>query len=122
MKILSLLAGFIAAEAFSIYAIFIAHTLKPITFYLVEQAHSGVGGKYQETFHFDGLISTLLGSLMMFTLVWLGTRGMAWRFMGTKLEMSRVRVASLKIREFSRAGSQRTYVPPLSGLPRPAIA
>jgi hypothetical protein len=77
MKILSMLVGFVAAEAFLIYAIFIAHTLKPISFHLIEQSHSGVPGKYQELFHADGLLLTLVASLMVLAFVWLAARGTA---------------------------------------------
>jgi len=87
MKRLCLLAGSVCAEAFLLYAIFIAHTLTPVSFYLVEQAHIGVPGKYASNFHWDGLLSTWSATLVVMLMVWLAARATAWRFAGIRPKM-----------------------------------
>src|SRR5712671_5319754 len=69
---LSLLAAYAAGEAYSIYAVFVAHSLQPVTFYLSEENPflRAVSGKYVEVFNPDGLIATMLVSMMVFGSIW----------------------------------------------------
>ncbi|HKN01539.1 MAG TPA: hypothetical protein VJX23_13570 [Candidatus Binataceae bacterium] len=79
VKGLSLLAGYVAGEAYSIYAVFGAHALTPVTAYLREQTPylRGVSGKYREVLDLDGLIPVLLVSLVVFAAAWCIVRGVA---------------------------------------------
>jgi len=56
-----------AGETFLLYAILIAHTLRPVTALLIDQnSHRmGASGRYQYIFNRDGLIPTMLGSLFV---------------------------------------------------------
>src|ERR1700687_183930 len=53
----SLIAGYIAGETCSVYAIFIAHTMNPVSYRLVEDNRKlrAIYGRYQEIFNWDGL-------------------------------------------------------------------
>jgi hypothetical protein len=75
----SLLAAYAGGEACSIYAVFIAHSLQPVTFYLPEQnpLRRAVSGKYVEVFNPDGLMATLLVSLIVFVAIWCLLEGVA---------------------------------------------
>jgi hypothetical protein len=77
---MSLLAGFIAGEACSLYAIFIAHTMDPVSFRLVENTPQlrAIYGRYQEIYNFDGLTLTLVASLVVFAMVCCAVRGITW--------------------------------------------
>lgn len=79
VKRLSLLAGYVAGESYSIYAIFVAHTMRPVTFRLVENNPDlrAIYGRYQEIFHWDGLLFTLSASFVVFALAWCAVRGIA---------------------------------------------
>jgi hypothetical protein len=72
MKTRSLLIACAAGEAFLLYAILIAHTLTPVTAILNGQHSGGQGtsARYQEIFNWDGLIPTMLGSLLVVAAVW----------------------------------------------------
>lgn len=69
---LSLVAAYAGGEAFSIYAVFVAHSLKPVTFYLSEPNPflREVSGRYIEVFNPDGLILTVTLSLIVFVAIW----------------------------------------------------
>jgi hypothetical protein len=69
---LSLFAGYVAGETYSVYAIFIAHTMNPISYRLVEDNRTlqAIYGRYQEIFNWDGLLFTLVASLVVFALAW----------------------------------------------------
>jgi hypothetical protein len=77
VKGLSLLAGFAAGEAYSIYAVCATHALTPVTAYLTEQTPylRTVSGKYQELFDLQGVLPVVLASLVVFTLAWCMVRG-----------------------------------------------
>jgi hypothetical protein len=71
----SLLAGFVAGEAYSIYATFFAHALAPATAYVVDRyTHQrllpGQIGDIEEIFDWDGLLPILVVSLIVFSLPW----------------------------------------------------
>ena len=84
VKGLSLLAGYAAGEAYSIYVVFGAHALTSVTDYLTEQSPylRAVSGKYREVFDLGGLIPILAGSLLVFTLAWCVVRGTALALVG----------------------------------------
>ncbi len=69
---LSLLAGYLAGESCSVYAIFIAHTMSPVSYRMVENNYKlrAIYGRYQETYNFDGLVLTLVASFAVFALAW----------------------------------------------------
>ena len=76
---LSLFAAYAGGEAYSIYAVFVAHGLQPVTFYLSEQnpLRRAISGRYVEVFHPDGLIPTMVVSLIVFVSIWCLFRGVA---------------------------------------------
>jgi hypothetical protein len=76
---LSLLAGFVAGETCSVYAIFIAHTMNPVSYRLVEHNLKlrAIYGRYEEIYDWDGLLFTLLASFAVFALAWCAVRGIA---------------------------------------------
>jgi len=80
VKSLSLLAGYVAGEAYSIYVVFETNTLTPVSAYLTAQLpHLRVSsGKYHEVFHLRGLIPVLAASLIAFALAWCVVRGTAF--------------------------------------------
>lgn len=85
----SLLAAYAGGEAYSIYAVCIAHSLQPVTFYLSEQnpLRRAVSGKYVEVFNPDGLMATLVVSLIVFVAIWCLLEGVARNaFQGRQLE------------------------------------
>lgn len=72
---LSLLAAFVAGEAYSIYATFFAHAVTPATVYVVNRyTHRrllpGQIGDIEEVFTWDALAPILVFSLIVFTLTW----------------------------------------------------
>ncbi len=69
---LSLAAAYVIGEAYSIYAVFVAHSLRPVTFYLSEpdSFRRAVSGRYVEVFNLDGLMLTMVMSLIVFISVW----------------------------------------------------
>jgi hypothetical protein len=75
----SLIAGYLAGETCSVYAIFIAHTMNPVSFRLVENNLKlrAIYGRYQEIYNWDGLLFTLAASLVVFGLAWCMVRGIA---------------------------------------------
>lgn len=72
MKTWSLLPASAAGEAFLLYAILIAHTLSPVTALLIghDSGRQSTLHRYQEIFNWDGLIPTLIGSLLVAAAVW----------------------------------------------------
>jgi hypothetical protein len=75
---LSLFAGYLAGETCSVYAIFIAHTMNPVSYRLVEDNRKlrVIYGRYQEIFNWDGPLFTLVG-LVVFALAWCVVRAIA---------------------------------------------
>jgi hypothetical protein len=69
---LSLLAGYLAGETCSVYTIFFAHTMNPVSCRLVENNRKlhAIYGRYQEIYNWNGLLFTLLASLVVFALAW----------------------------------------------------
>ena len=59
---LSLLAGYVAGEVCSLYGIFIAHTMNPVSYRMVENDLDlrAIYGRYQEIYNLDGLAFTLI--------------------------------------------------------------
>jgi hypothetical protein len=79
---LSLLTAMVASQAYLIHAIFFAHVLTPISVYVIDRhTHlpllSGQIGSTQEVFHWDGLTSTMLISVLVFVVGWMAARGAA---------------------------------------------
>jgi hypothetical protein len=72
MKTWSLLCACTAGEAFLLYAILIAHTLRPVTAQLIghNSSHPSASARYREIFNWNGLIPTMLGSLLVVAAVW----------------------------------------------------
>ncbi len=77
---LSLLAGYVAGEACSLYAIFIAHTMNPVSYRMVENNLKlrAIYGRYQEIYNLHGLAFTLIASFAVFAMAWFAVRGIAW--------------------------------------------
>jgi hypothetical protein len=78
----SLLTAVVASQAYLIHAIFFAQALTPISVYVIDrQTHlrllSGQIGSLQQVFHWDGLISTMLISVVVFVGGWMAARGTA---------------------------------------------
>ena len=73
---LCLLAGLTAGLAYSIFASFIGKALTPVTGRLfgADSLRHAVAGHYQEVFSLDGVVPTLLASLIVFVIVWWSTR------------------------------------------------
>jgi hypothetical protein len=73
---LSLLAGLTAGLAYSSFASFVANVLTPVSGRLIEadSLRRAVSGHYQEVLSLDGVITTVLASLIVFILVWWSTR------------------------------------------------
>jgi hypothetical protein len=76
---LSLLAGYVAGEACSLYAIFIAHTMNPVSYRMVENNLDlrAIYGRYQEIYNLNGLAFTLLASFAVFAIALFAVRGIA---------------------------------------------
>jgi len=73
LKTWSLFPACAAGEAFLLYAILIAHTLRPVTALLIGHVDSGRQStvhRYEEIFNWNGLIPTMLGSLLVVAVVW----------------------------------------------------
>lgn len=87
VRSLSLLAGYAAGEAYSIYAVFGAHALSPVAAYLTERTPylRAVSGKYHEVLDLSGVLPVLLASLVVFTLAWCMVRGTALALAGPEL-------------------------------------
>lgn len=77
---MSLLAGYVAGEICSVYAIFIAHTMNPVSYHLVENnlRLRVLYGRYQETYDLNGLVFTLIVSFVVFAMAWGAVRAIAW--------------------------------------------
>jgi hypothetical protein len=90
VKRLSLLAGCVAGEAYSIYVVFDAHALTPVSTYLTEQAPHllAVSGKYHEVFDLSGLLPVLVASLVAFALAWCVVRGTALALASSEMSNS----------------------------------
>jgi hypothetical protein len=73
---LSLLAGLTAGLVYSTFASFVADALTPVSGRLIEadSFRRAVSGHYEEVFSLDGVIATVLASLIVFVLVWWSTR------------------------------------------------
>jgi hypothetical protein len=89
---LSLLAGYIAGEACSLYAIFIAHTINPVSYRLVENDRNlrAIYGRYQEIYNMDGLVFAVAASCVAFVIVLCAARGIAFTMTGSEMKPSRV--------------------------------
>lgn len=76
----SLLAGLTAGEGCSLYAIFIARVMRPVSYRMVENDLKlrAIYGRYQELYNLDGLLFTLLASCIVFAIAWSAVRGIAW--------------------------------------------
>lgn len=76
---MSLLAGFAAGEGCSLYAIFIAHTMNPVSYRMVEDNLKlrAIYGRYQELYNIDGLVFTIVASCIVFAMAWCAVRGIA---------------------------------------------
>lgn len=72
MKRWTIVVACAAGETFLLCAILIAHTLRPVTALLIDQSshRMGMSGRYQYIFNPDGLIPTMLGSLLVVAAVW----------------------------------------------------
>jgi hypothetical protein len=77
---MSLLAGFAAGEGCSLYAIFVAHMMSPVSYRMVADNLKlrAIYGRYQELYDLDGLIFTLVASCVAFGMAWVAVRGIAW--------------------------------------------
>jgi hypothetical protein len=87
----SLLAGYVAGEACSLYAIFIAHTMNPVSYRLVENDRNlrAIYGRYQEIYNMDGLAFTVAASCVAFVIVLCAVRGFAFAMTDPEMKPSR---------------------------------
>ena len=82
---LSLLTAAVATQAYLIRAAFFTRVLTPIEVYVIDrQTHrrllSGQIGDIEEVFHWDGLLPTMLISVLVFAVSWVATRVIARLF------------------------------------------
>ena len=72
MSRLGLLVGLVAGEICSVYLTFVAHTMNPVTYRMVENIPRlrAIYGRYQEVHNWDGLTFTLVASFAAFALSW----------------------------------------------------
>jgi hypothetical protein len=65
-------AGLVAGVTYSTYASFVANALTPVSGRLIELSsfRRTVSGRYQEVVSLNGVVFTMLGSLVVFALVW----------------------------------------------------
>jgi hypothetical protein len=70
MSRLSWLVGLVAGEICSVYLTFVAHTMNPVSYRLVENIPKlrAIYGRYQEVHNWDGLLFTLVASFGVFAL------------------------------------------------------
>ena len=75
----SMLAGYLAGETCSVYAIFVAHTMSPVSHQLVgsDPRLRAIYGAYRETYNMDGLVFTLAISVLVFAIAWCAVRAIA---------------------------------------------
>jgi hypothetical protein len=78
----SSLTGVFASQAYLIHATFFAHALTPVEVYVADpKTHlhlvSGQIGNIEEVFRWNGLIPTMLISVVVFALGWMVARGAA---------------------------------------------
>jgi hypothetical protein len=104
---ISLLAGFIAAEVYSTYAIVMQHVLTAVRVFVFDPAtgkhlRSGQIGAIGETFSSDGMIPLLVGTTLVFALTWGLVREGARQFAAPAFMLSSakivVRLETLKIK------------------------
>ena len=76
----------------SLYAIFIAHTMNPVSYRLVENDQNlrTIYGRYQEIYNTDGLVFTLAASCVAFAIAWCAVRGIAFTMTGSEAKPRRV--------------------------------
>jgi len=69
---MGVLAGLVAGVTYSTYAGFVANALTPVSGHLIEMNsfRRAVSGQYQEVISLNGVVFTVLGSLIVFALVW----------------------------------------------------
>lgn len=69
---LSLAAGLIVGIAYSTFASFVANALTPVSSRLIEldSLRRAIPGHYQEVLNLDGVVSTVVGSMLVFAIVW----------------------------------------------------
>jgi len=81
-----------AGEAVLLYAILVAHSLRPVTALLIGQdsGHPGASARYREIFNWDGLIPTMLGSLFVAAAVWSALQLTARVLPGTALNQAQM--------------------------------
>jgi hypothetical protein len=77
---ISLLIGFAAGEGCSLYAIFVAHVMSPVSYRMVADNLKlrAIYGRYQEIYRPNGLLFTLMTSCLVFAIAWAVVRGIAW--------------------------------------------
>ena len=66
-------------ELSSVYAIFVAHTMNPVGYRLVESdVHlKAIYGRFQEIYNWYGLVPTLVIAFAVFALAWCAVQGIA---------------------------------------------
>ncbi len=76
---ISLLAGYLAGEMCSVYSTFVAHTMSPVSYRLVESDRKlrAIYGAYRETYNMGGLVFTLAISVLVFAIAWCVVRAIA---------------------------------------------
>ena len=104
---LSLLAGFIAAEAYSSYAVLMAHALTPTSVFVFDPAtgrhlRSGQIGAIGESFSWDGMIPLLIGTMLVFALTWSLMREAARQFAAMPARTNNISVGGIDAQSADR--------------------
>jgi len=104
---LSLLAGFITAEAYSTYAVLMVHVLTPASVFVFDPAtgrhlRSGQIGAIGGSFSWDGMIPLLIGTMLVFALTWSLVREAARQFAAAPAHTNNIPVGGIHAQSAGR--------------------
>lgn len=76
----------------SLYAVFIAHTMNPVSYRLVanDQTLRAIYVRYREIYNMDGLVFTLAAPCVAFAIALCAVRGIAFTMTGSEAQSHRV--------------------------------
>ena len=98
---MSLLAGFIAAETYEAYAVFVAHALTAPSVFIFNPFTGrhllpGQVGSLGESFSWNGVIPLFIGTMLAFALAWILAREAAGHYAAARPPLSKaIRIGSL---------------------------
>jgi hypothetical protein len=104
---LSLLAGFITAEAYLNFAVLIAHALTPASVFVFDPAtgrhlRPGQIGAIGESFSWHGMIPLFIGTMLVFALTWSLVREAARQFAVTPARTNNILVRGIDAQNAGR--------------------